>query len=381
MFTHLHCHSWFSLGEGASSPEALIAAAGARGFAALACTDTNAVYGAVEFQRVAEEAGIRPIQGAHLVQGGEECVALAMDERGWGALCRAITAIHWAEGRKGGRAEGGETGALAPDATGALEPGAPGARTGGPPPAPAAAAPAVVSWAEGPTRARGARSIAPDGPPSVAPSFRLPDLLAHDRGGLLLLSASIPFLARVITLSGPRDVYAELCPGTERHAVLAAARRLGIPPVVTNAVRFAHPQDWARHRLLVAIANNGTLSEDGRTERRKVDGGITSHLPSFRPSVLSSWLKPTAELARHFPDVPEALDRAGELAERCRYRIPIGERVIPPRYAEAADAQAELRALAYDGAARRYGTIAPITRERLEHELRIIGMKGFADRS
>src|ERR1051326_7442904 len=124
MFTHLHCHSWFSLGEGASSPEALIAAAGARGFAALACTDTNAVYGAVEFQRVAEEAGIRPIQGAHLVQGGEECVALAMDERGWGALCRAITAIHWAEGRKGGRAEGGETGALAPDAPGDLDRGA-----------------------------------------------------------------------------------------------------------------------------------------------------------------------------------------------------------------------------------------------------------------
>src|ERR1051326_4824255 len=134
MFTHLHCHSWFSLGEGASSPEALIAAAGARGFAALACTDTNAVYGAVEFQRVAEEAGIRPIQGAHLVQGGEECVALAMDERGWGALCRAITAIHWAEGRKGGRAEGGETGALAPDAPGDLEPGAPGPPTAPPPP-------------------------------------------------------------------------------------------------------------------------------------------------------------------------------------------------------------------------------------------------------
>src|ERR1051326_3368159 len=106
MFPHLPCHSWFSLGGGASSPEALIAAAGARGFAALACTDTNAVSGAVEFQRVAEEAGIRPMQSADLVLGGEECVAVAMDERGWGALCRAITAIHWAEGRKGGRAEG-----------------------------------------------------------------------------------------------------------------------------------------------------------------------------------------------------------------------------------------------------------------------------------
>ena len=323
MFIHLHCHSWFSLGEGASSPEALIAAAGARGFTTLACTDTNAVYGAVEFQRAAPEAGIRPILGAHLVQGGEECVALAMDERGWGALCRAITAIHWAEGRKDGRTERGGTGALAA-------------------------------------------------------------LLASDRDGLLLLSASVPFLERIVELSGPADLYAELRPGTERHAVLAAARHLGVPPVVTNAVRFAHPQDWARHRLLVAIANNGTLSDDGMAEGRKGGRstprpGERSAVPPFRLSASHAWLKPAAELARHFPDVPEALDRTGELAERCRYRIPIGERVIAPRYAEAADAQEQLRALAYAGAARRYGTIAPVTRERLEHELAIIGMKGFAD--
>ena len=43
VFAHLHCHSWFSLGEGASSPEALVEAAAARGLTALACTDTNGV--------------------------------------------------------------------------------------------------------------------------------------------------------------------------------------------------------------------------------------------------------------------------------------------------------------------------------------------------
>jgi error-prone DNA polymerase len=383
VFTHLHCHSWFSLGEGASSPEALIEAAIARGFTALACTDTNGVYGAVEFQRAAEEAGIRPILGAHLVLGDEECVALATDERGWGAVCRAITAIHWTEGRKDGRTERERTGARAPDAPGALAPGAPGARVGLSPRAAGSAAPAGVSWAEGPTRASRARSLAPVAPPSAIPPFRLSALIAPDREGLLLLSASVPFLERIIALSGPGDVYAELCPGPARHAVLAAARRLGVRPVVTNAVRFAHPQDWARHRLLVAIANNATLSRDGRTERRK-DGKSTEGPPStFRPSVLPStpdaWLKAAPELARHFPDVPDALDRADELAERCRYRIPIGGRIVPPRYAEADDAQAELRVLAYAGAARRYGTIAPITRDRLEHELAIIGMKGFAD--
>src|SRR3990170_1713885 len=95
MFAHLHVHSWFSLGQGASSPDALIEAAKAHGFGTLACTDTNGVYGAVEFQQAAESAGLRPILGAHLVLGDEECVVLAMDGGGWAAICRAITAIHW----------------------------------------------------------------------------------------------------------------------------------------------------------------------------------------------------------------------------------------------------------------------------------------------
>jgi error-prone DNA polymerase len=317
MFAHLHAHTWFSLGQGASSPEAMIEAAGTRGYSTLAYTDTNGVYGAVEFQRAAESAGIRPILGAHLVLDDEECVALAMNDAGWGAVCRCITTIHWAQRRKDAKTQ----------------------RTD---------------------------------PLCVLASLRLSDILAHDRAGTLLLSASVPFLERIIALSGPTDIYAELVPGKERHAVLAAGRRLGIRPVVTNAVMFAHPEDHARHRLLRTIAGNTTMT---------AEDSLSPALPPNRPAAQPSgaWLKTESELSRHFPDVPEAIDRAGELAERCRYRIPIGERIVPPRYAEAADALEQLRAFAYQGATRRYGTIAPVTRDRLEHELSIIGMKGFAD--
>ena len=81
---HLHVHTHFSFGIGVSSPDVLATAAAERGFAALACTDTNGVYGAVEFQRACEAAGVRPILGAHLVTEDEETVALAIDERGVG---------------------------------------------------------------------------------------------------------------------------------------------------------------------------------------------------------------------------------------------------------------------------------------------------------
>jgi DNA polymerase III alpha subunit len=77
--------------------------------------------------------------------------------------------------------------------------------------------------------------------------------------------------------------------------------------------------------------------------------------------------------------VPEALREAAAVAERCRWRIPVGARVIPPRATDLGDALERLRVLAYDGAGRRYGTVAPVTRSRLEHELGIIGQKGFAD--
>src|SRR5690606_21629679 len=95
VFTHLHVASWFSFGHGVSSPETLVRAAARRGYRALALTDINGVYGVVEFQKACEAAGIRPILGAHLVTPHQHAVVLAEDARGWGALCRAVTAIHW----------------------------------------------------------------------------------------------------------------------------------------------------------------------------------------------------------------------------------------------------------------------------------------------
>ena len=297
---HLHLHTHFSFGIGVSSPEVLAAAAAQRGHRALACTDTNGVYGAIEFQRACDAAGIRPILGAHLVTDEEETVALATDERGWGALCRAISGIHWRD---------------------------------------------------------------QDGEP-----FRLSAHLATDRAGLLLLSRDTAFLERVVAESGTADLYAELVPGKERHAVLAAARRLGLSAVATNAVVMAHPEDWSRHRLVRAIHLNTTISELERGEQT-------------RPCALSprdAWLRPAADLTRHFPDCPEAVVATEMLAERCTWRIPWG-RIIPPRAADGGDALERLRAEAYAGAERRYGTVAPVTRDRIEHELAIIGQKGFAD--
>ncbi|HET9464340.1 MAG TPA: PHP domain-containing protein, partial [Gemmatimonadales bacterium] len=295
---HLHAHTHFSFGLGVSSPDVLARAAAERGFGALACTDTNGVYGAVAFQRACDAVGVRPILGAHLVASGQEVVALAMDERGWGALCRVITAIHW-------RAS------------------------------------------DLPRR----------------PGTPLSHLLAQDRDGLILLSRDIVFLEQTLRLSGPANLYAELRPGRRRHETLAAARRLKLPAVATNGVVAANAEDWSRHRLLRAIALNTTLPA----------------LPSDEVWPTGAWLCSTEELARHFPNCPEAIRAAMMIAERCVYRIPIGGRTVPPRIADSGSAFAQLRELALQGARWRYQEITPELQSRLDLELGIIGQKGFAD--
>src|SRR5947209_611065 len=94
----LHTHSWYSLLEGVSSPEALLARAAAGGHTALALTDTNNLYGAVPFVEMAFGHGVRPILGACLRQQRTRCVALVAERAGYRSLCRVLSRLHQAAG-------------------------------------------------------------------------------------------------------------------------------------------------------------------------------------------------------------------------------------------------------------------------------------------
>src|SRR5438270_5085172 len=62
-FVHLHCHSHYSLLDGASKVPDLVKRAVSLGMPALAITDHGNLYGAVEFLREAKSAGLKPIIG------------------------------------------------------------------------------------------------------------------------------------------------------------------------------------------------------------------------------------------------------------------------------------------------------------------------------
>src|SRR5690606_37743676 len=71
-YVELHMHSNYSLLEGASRIDELLVAAHDQGHRALALTDHEGMYGAMEFARAAKEIGLRPITGLELTLAEED---------------------------------------------------------------------------------------------------------------------------------------------------------------------------------------------------------------------------------------------------------------------------------------------------------------------
>ena len=91
-YAELHCLSNFTFLRGASHPQDLIERAAALGYTALALTDECSVSGVVRAHVAAKERGLKLIIGSELrLSCGLRLVALAVDRRGYGRLCRLIS--------------------------------------------------------------------------------------------------------------------------------------------------------------------------------------------------------------------------------------------------------------------------------------------------
>ncbi|MFU8795362.1 MAG: PHP domain-containing protein, partial [Dethiobacteria bacterium] len=65
-FVHLHCHTEFSLLDGAARISKLVKRAADLKMPALAITDHGTMFGVIDFYRAAKEAGIKPIIGCEV---------------------------------------------------------------------------------------------------------------------------------------------------------------------------------------------------------------------------------------------------------------------------------------------------------------------------
>ncbi len=103
-YAELVCRSNFSFCEGASFPAELVEKAKDLGLSALALTDRDGLYGAVQAHRSAKKAGFPLVHGSLLTvkEGGKRrsAAVLVQSRAGWASLCRLLTA---------GRFEGHDT--------------------------------------------------------------------------------------------------------------------------------------------------------------------------------------------------------------------------------------------------------------------------------
>jgi error-prone DNA polymerase len=272
-YIELHCHSNFSLLDGAAHPEELVARAAGLGMPALALTDHDAVYGAPRFIRAARQYGLRPILGAELtLTGGFHLTVLVENEAGWHNLCYLISRA---------RHDQAKGSALLP-------------------------AEELVGCTTGLIALSGCRQ----GEIAAA-------LLAGDR------SRALNVARHYRDLFGPDNFYIELQrhfrPGDERLVprLTALAAYLQLDIVATNNVHYPAPD---RHRLqdvLVAIRH------------RPGEGTTLDTATHLRRPNSEYYLKSATQMADLFPDHPQALTNTLLLAERCHFELEYGLQDLP----------------------------------------------------
>jgi DNA polymerase III subunit alpha len=333
-FVHLHVHSSYSLREGGMNVATLAKLAAADTMPALAITDTNNLFGALEFSDKLANKGVQPVTGMQITLDFQDGAAMA--PRGEAGAGHASIVL------------------LAQDAIGYLNLMHIASRAwldpnpGDPPHV-------GIERLEGRTEGLIALTGGPDGP--------LDRAFARDRAELAVGRAAA--LARLF----PSRLYVEIQRhdlGTERAIeprLLDLAYRVSLPLVAANEVFFAAVSDYEAHDALICIAE-GTVVSDGA--RRQLS-------PEHR-------FKTRAEMIALFADVPEAVRNSVEIALRCAYR-PLSRKPILPRFAGRGieDEASELRAGAEAGLGARLAAHGPARgftaadyHERLAFELDVI---------
>ncbi len=344
-FVHLHCHSHYSLLDGASSIDRLVAKAKATGMNALALTDHGNLYGALEFYQKAKKAGINPIVGY------EAYIAPASRfEREAGSMKEASYHLTL----------------LAQNRT-------------------------------------GFRNLIKMASSAFLEGFYFKpridkELLADHSEGIICLSGCVSGEFSRRLLKGG-DAEANLAEAMETAAwfhrtfgdryfveiqnngldvqrlamdgAVEVARRMGLPLVATSDAHYVNREDAEAQDVMLCI-NTGRFRTD--TNRMKMEGD-------------QFFLREPEDMYAAFPDYEDAVARSQQIADSVDIELDLKQRYFPVYTPPDEKTPADyLRELCIEGLKERYagneemlpgGELAPVAMERLERELFVINKLGF----
>jgi len=318
-YVELHCHSNFSLLDGASHPEDLIARARGLGMPALAITDHDGLYGAVRFYKAAKQAGVKPVIGAELtIDQKHHITLLAKNNRGYSNLCRLITRAQL-DHCKGKPSVDSSILDIYNDGIICLS----GCRNG------------EVS------------SLLLDGKKEQAQ--------ATARKYLEIFGTDNFFI----------EIQNNLYPGDSGicRQLVELANNLGVRSVATNNVHYATRDKHRLQDILVCIKNCTTLDKSGQLRRSNSE----------------FYLKSTGEMSSLFTEYPQALENSLHITDLCNvdlnfssYRFP--EFPLP----DGETTGSFLTKLCWQKAEERYGELSEEVKRQLIYELDLISKLGLS---
>jgi len=327
-FVHLHVHSDYSLLDGASSIKTLVKTAKKQGQSALALTDHGNMFGALRFFRECKANDMKPIIGCEVyVANGSRLskpentgvrkyfhlILLAKNETGYRNLM-VLCSKAYTEGMY-----------YKPRIDREL----------------------LETYAEGLICL------------SACLAGELPQLLLA--GKVAEAEAHVHAYRRIF---GVQNYFIELqkhgLADEERVAplLIALARRIGVPMVVTNDAHYAEQKDSVAQDILLCIGMKKVRND---TNRMKFETD-------------QFYLKSAEEMAALFPQYPEMMLNTVRIAERCNLEIPQPGPLLPIyRIPEAFAAKEEyITHLVNEGLTKRYAIVTDAIKERAAYELGII---------
>jgi len=331
-FVHLHCHTHYSLLDGANRIPDLITAAKQMEMPAIAITDHGNMFGVIEFFQTARKAGIKPIIGmeAYIAPGdrrdreakgiGEasyHLLLLAQNEIGYRNLVK-LSSIAFLEGFYYRPRIDRET---------------------------------LQQFNEGLICT------------STCLGAEIPQaLMNRDR------AAADQIAEWYLRVFGPERFFIEL----QDHGIaeqqminpelVEIARRRGIGLVATNDVHYLTAGDHEAHNALCCISTGKLVTDETRLKYSD-----------------QMYLKSPAEMRDRFAGFDEAIANTVTIANRCHLDLDFTKRHTPVyRPPEQKSPDTYLRELVLRGAGERYGEITDEIQQRIDYELEVIQSKGYS---
>ncbi|PIE08716.1 MAG: DNA polymerase III subunit alpha [Rhodobacterales bacterium] len=334
-FIHLRLHTEYSLLEGAVRVKKLAGLAADHQMPAVAVTDTDNMFCALEFSTYAAGAGVQPIIGCQVSVGydrpapGETAkppaplVLLAQNETGYENLMQLNTCLY-VDKHDG-----------VPQVT--LE--------------------ELEAHAEGLICLSGG---------AEGPVGKLLQLGHRAEAEALMQRLARAFPGRLYVELQRHPVETGQLPEAERlteRGFVEMAYAMALPLVATNDVHFPGAELYEAHDALLCIS----------------DGAYVDQQEPRRRLTPQHYFKSPQEMATLFADLPEALENTVEIARRCAFKVAKRAPILP-KFAD--DEVEELRRQAWEGLEARLAVIphaAPVEKyhERLKFELGIIEQMGF----